>query len=243
MAADVGSRSRHARALFAGLPDRYDRLAEVLSFGQNGRWRAFMVSRLRAPAGGRVLDVATGTAGVALAIAEASPGAAVVGVDQSEPMMRAGIERVDAAGLSPRIGFVQGDGQRLPFAAEAFDAVSFTYLLRYVEDPAATLAELARVLRPGGTLANLEFHVPRNPVWWSLWWLWTRVGLPIAGRGFGPAWGRVGGFLGPSISAFYRRHPLEEQLAMWRAAGVPDVRARVMSVGGGVVIWGTKAGP
>src|SRR5207247_7713266 len=130
-----------------------------------------------------------------------------------------------------------------PFPSESFDALTFTYLLRYVDDPAAALAELARVLRPGGVLANLEFHVPRNPFWWGLWWLWTRVGLPVAGWAFGSAWGEVGRVLGPNISGFYRRYPMEDQLGMWRVAGVTDVRARVMSVGGGGVVWGTKAAP
>jgi demethylmenaquinone methyltransferase/2-methoxy-6-polyprenyl-1,4-benzoquinol methylase len=129
----------------------------------------------------RILDVATGAAAVAAALA-ARTGASVVGLDQSEPMLRTDVARVQAAGLASRVGFVLGRGQELPFAGGSFDAVTFTYLLRYVDDPAATLAELARVLRPGGTLANVEFHVPPNALWRGLWWLYTRVGLPVAGR-------------------------------------------------------------
>ena len=235
-------RTRHARGLFAGLPSQYDRLATLLSLGQDPRWRRFMVSRVRVPAGARVLDVATGTAAVAVALA-ARTGASVVGLDQSEPMLRTGVARVQAAGLASRVGFVLGQGQELPFAGGSFDAVTFTYLLRYVDDPAATLAELARVLRPGGTLANVEFHVPTNALWRGLWWLYTRLGLPLAGRVVSRPWYEVGTFLGPSISGFYRRHPLEDQLVMWRAAGISNVRARVMSLGGGLVVWGTKQEP
>ena len=188
----------------------------------------------------RALDVATGPAAVARMLARAVPSAAIVGVDQSPEMLGAGVERVGEAGLADRIRFVLGQGERLPFPDGAFDAVTFTYLLRYVDDPAATLRELTRVLRPGGILANLEFAVPTNPLWRALWVLYTRIGLPLAGRLVSASWYRVGRFLGPNITGFYRRHPMVDQLASWREAGVPGVRARPMSLGGGVVIWGTK---
>src|SRR5262249_59059700 len=106
---------RPARGLFAGLRSHYDRLANLLSLGQDPRWRRFMVSRVRVPAGGWVLDVATGTAAVAVALA-ARTGASVVGVDQSEPMLRTGVARGKAAGLGSRVGLVlwQGQGPPLP---------------------------------------------------------------------------------------------------------------------------------
>jgi demethylmenaquinone methyltransferase / 2-methoxy-6-polyprenyl-1,4-benzoquinol methylase len=233
-------RNRFARLLFADLPSGYDRLAEALSFGQNGRWRRFMVSRVDVRAGGRVLDVATGTAAVAVELVRRR-GASVVGLDQSEEMVRTGVRRVRERNLDGSIRFVLGRGERLPFRDETFDAVSFTYLLRYVDDPAATLAELARVLRPGGTLGNLEFHVPANPVWRLVWSGYTRWVLPTMGRAASPAWGEVGRFLGPNIREFYARLPLTDQLAMWRAAGIGDVRARPMSFGSGIVVWGRKS--
>lgn len=232
-------RTRHARRLFAGLPATYDRMAALLSLGQDPRWRRFMVSRLSTAPGGRVLDVATGTAAVALEVARRT-GTGVIGLDQSEPMLREGRARASRAGPEARVRFVLGGAERLPFPDAAFDAVSFTYLLRYVDDPPATVAELARVLRPGGTMANIEFHVPGNPVWRGLWLIYTRGILPSAGRLVSRSWYEVGRFLGPSISRFYRGLPLEAQLEMWRTAGITDVRARVMSLGGGVVIWGHK---
>jgi demethylmenaquinone methyltransferase / 2-methoxy-6-polyprenyl-1,4-benzoquinol methylase len=233
-------RNRFAGLLFADLPSGYDRLAEALSFGQNGRWRRFLISRVRVPAGGRVLDVATGTAAVAVGLADRT-GASVMGLDQSEDMVRTGVRRVRDRGLQGSVRFVLGRGERLPFPDEAFDAITFTYLLRYVDDPAATLAELSRVLRPGGTLANQEFLLPPNPVWRRVWSAYTRFLLPAMGRAASPAWGEVGRFLGPNIRDFYGRLPLAEQLALWRAAGVGDVRARSMSFGSGVVIWGRKS--
>jgi demethylmenaquinone methyltransferase/2-methoxy-6-polyprenyl-1,4-benzoquinol methylase len=157
-------------------------------------------------------------------------------------MVRRGAWRVVRAGVSDRISFVLGRGERLPFPDGAFDAVTFTYLLRYVDDPASTLRELARVARPGGTVANLEFHVPETPVWRGLWHLYTRGVMPVVGRVISRPWYDVGRFLGPSISRFYRTYPMEDQLDMWRAAGIEAVEARVMSLGAGVVVWGSKGG-
>jgi demethylmenaquinone methyltransferase / 2-methoxy-6-polyprenyl-1,4-benzoquinol methylase len=236
----LGPRARHARGLFAGVPATYDLMSALLSFGQDGRWRRFMVSRVAAHHGGLVLDVATGTGAVARDIVRRTR-ARVVGLDQSEPMLREGVRRLARANLSSRVPLLAGHGERLPFPDGTFDAVTFTYLLRYVEDPAETLAELARVVRPGGIVANLEFHVPAGP-WQWLWLLYTRGVMPVIGWAVSPGWKQAGRFLGPSISAFYRRLPLEEQLDMWKSAGVSDVRTRVMSLGGGVVIWGTRDG-
>jgi demethylmenaquinone methyltransferase/2-methoxy-6-polyprenyl-1,4-benzoquinol methylase len=231
--------NRVAARLFAGLPDRYDRLAEWLSFGQNGRWRAALVEAVAGGRPGRVLDVATGTAGVALAL-RARTGAGIVGIDLSDAMVRCGRANVRRAGVSG-ITFALARGEQVPFPDATFDALSFTYLLRYVDDPAATVAELARVVRPGGVVANLEFLVPSNPLWRGAWWVYTRALLPVLGLlTGGPAWWRVGRFLGPSISGHYRDYPLEETVAMWRAAGIADVEVRRMSLGGGLVMWGRR---
>jgi demethylmenaquinone methyltransferase/2-methoxy-6-polyprenyl-1,4-benzoquinol methylase len=232
-------RTRHARRLFAGIAPDYDLMAELLSFGQNGRWRRFMVSRLPDVEDARVLDVATGTAGVAIEIARRTR-ARVVGLDQSPEMLAGAARAVDEAAMTDRIELVLARGERLPFPDGAFDAVTFTYLLRYVDDPATALRELTRVLRAGGTLANLEFLVPPNPAWRAAWMMYTRIGLPLGGLVVSRAWWATGRFLGPSISGFYRRYPLAEQGRWWREAGISQVRYRPMSLGGGVVIWGTK---
>ena len=229
-----------ARRIFAGLPARYDRLAYLLSFGQDRRWRAAVVERIAAAEPHHVLDVATGPAGVALAIAERT-GARVTGVDLNEGMLREGAENIRRAGRSGQMTTALARAEQLPFAASSFDAISFSYLLRYVDDPAATIAEMARCLRPGGVMASLEFFVPPNPLWRTLWRIYTAVVLPVLGVVTGGvAWWRVGRFLGPSIRGHYRRHPLPEQVRAWEQAGLVDVGCRVMSVGGGLVMWGTK---
>jgi demethylmenaquinone methyltransferase/2-methoxy-6-polyprenyl-1,4-benzoquinol methylase len=231
-----------ARDLFSGLPDRYDALAEVLSFGQNRRWRTAMVDAVAAmdPAPAQVLDVATGTGGVALMLSQRTR-ASITGVDLTEPMLRRGRERISQRGKVDRIRLVIARGEQLPFPDGSFDALTFTYLLRYVADPAATIRELARVVRPGGYVANLEFAVPANPVWRAAWIGYTRAVLPLAGLlTGGREWYEVGRFLGPSISGFYERYPVRLLTDMWRAAGLDAVRSRPMSLGGGLVMWGRR---
>jgi demethylmenaquinone methyltransferase/2-methoxy-6-polyprenyl-1,4-benzoquinol methylase len=238
--AAAGAENVFAVDLFRSLPRRYDLLAEVLSFGQNTRWRGELVRRIASRDPRRVLDVATGTAGVALALARATA-ADVTGIDISETMLERGRERVQVAGLDGRIRLQQGRAEQLPFANGEFDAVSFTYLLRYVRDPAVTIAELARPLRPGGVMASLDFYIPRTPVWMAPWWLYTRLGLPVAGYVLGgKPWWDVGRFLGPNIADHYRRWPLARIQRAWEAAGMVHVEHRVMSLGGGLVMWGRK---
>jgi demethylmenaquinone methyltransferase/2-methoxy-6-polyprenyl-1,4-benzoquinol methylase len=237
----AGDRNRFARDLFTPLPQRYDRLAEILSMGQNGRWRRAMVDHVVPQAPHRVLDVASGTAGVAIELARRSP-SDIVAVDLTQAMLLQGRDNVVRAGLSERIGLVVGKAERLPFPDESFDALMFTYLLRYVEDPAATLQELARVVKPGSVVASLDFFLPPHPFWRAMWWLYTRLLLPLGGLlTGGREWFDVGRFLGPNISEHYHRHPLAWIEDAWRRAGFEGVGVRVMSLGGGLVMWGTRS--
>jgi demethylmenaquinone methyltransferase/2-methoxy-6-polyprenyl-1,4-benzoquinol methylase len=176
---------------------------------------------------------------VAIELARAEPDRAVVGVDQSAEMLAAGRERIADAGLSDRIELREGRAEELPFADGEFDSLTFTYLLRYVDDVPATLHELARLVRPGGTVAMQEFGLPRG-AWRPLWELYVRVGLPVAGTVVSPGWGGVGRFLGPSIRDFWRDWPEPRLLDAWREAGLAEVEARRLSVGGGIVVWGTR---
>lgn len=229
----ASARTRHAQALFAPLGPTYDRYARLLSLGQDPRWRSFLVSRIDAGPGDLVLDVATGTGAVAQELIR-TKGCAVVGLDQSGEMLAVARARL------PGVELVEASAERLPFDDGSFDALTFTYLLRYVDNPAATLAELARVVRPGGTIGGLEFGVPGG-LWRPLWRLYVDGVLPAAGRVVSPGWHEVGRFLGGSIRDFWRRYPLARQLDVWRAAGIEEVRHRRLSLGGGVVIWGTRA--
>src|SRR5271157_5517301 len=236
----AGDRNRFAQQLFTPLPRRYDRLAEVLSMGQNGRWRRAMIDHIVPAAPHTMLDVASGTAGVAIQLARRTP-ADVVGVDLTLQMLAQGCEKIAAAGMGTRIQLVAGRAEQLPFPDRAFDALTFTYLLRYVDDPQATLRELARVVKPGGMVASLEFFLPPNRFWRVMWWFYTRLLLPVGGLlTGGREWFRVGRFLGPNISGHYRKYPLSWTEDAWREAGFENVGVRVMSLGGGLVMWGTR---
>jgi demethylmenaquinone methyltransferase/2-methoxy-6-polyprenyl-1,4-benzoquinol methylase len=223
-----------ARTLFAPLGPTYDRYAALLSFGQDPRWRRFLVSRIDVGQRATVLDVATGTGAVARELL-AQKRCTVVGLDQSPEMLAEARRRLPAS-----VKLVEGRAEQLPFPDAAFDALTFTYLLRYVEDPATTLTELARVVRPGGTIAGLEFALPHG-AWRPLWELYVRVGLPLAGRTISSGWAEVGDFLGQSIRGFYARYPEPRLLELWDDAGIRNVRARRLSLGGGIVTWGTRA--
>ncbi len=241
-AAKAGSpRKEQALELFRGLPARYDELSAALSFWQDPRWRRALVSEIAPAPGQRILDVATGTGMVVAELLAREPGCTVVGLDQSAQMLARARARFDAGPDSRRVELVAGEAESLPFADASFDALTFTYLLRYVDDPPATMRELARVLEPGARIASLEFGVPPRPVPHLAWRFYTAVGLPVLGRVFSREWYEVGRFLGPSIAGFYERHPLEEIVEYWQRAGLQDVRVRRMSLGGGVVMSARRA--
>jgi demethylmenaquinone methyltransferase/2-methoxy-6-polyprenyl-1,4-benzoquinol methylase len=195
----------------------------VMSFGQDPRWRRAMVAGIEP---GRVLDVACGTGLVTRELVRR--GCSVVGLDQSADMLAEARRRL------PGVRFVAGEAERLPFADREFDALTFTYLLRYVDDRLATMRELARVVRPGGRIGMVEFGVPSRPALRAAWRGWTRIGLPALGRLVSPAWVEVGRFLGPSIERLYAEEP--DLAGLWRAAGLRDVQVRRMSFGAGLVM-------
>ncbi len=231
-------RKLEAIELFRELPRRYDELSAALSFWQDPRWRRALVGETRVRDGERVLDVATGTGMVAAELLARSR-CSVVGIDQSAAMLGRARERFAGVG-GGRVELLEGEAEHLPFADASFDALTFTYLLRYVDDPAATMRELARVVRPGGRVASLEFGVPPRLPARIAWRFYTAVGLPVLGRLASPEWSQVGRFLGPSIRGFYEHHPVGRIVGYWNEAGITEVKVRRMSLGGGIVMSGTK---
>ena len=237
----VTKENTFATALFERLPNRYDALAEVLSFAQNARWRSLLVDRVCIEDPRQILDVATGTGAVAIALAQRMP-AQIVGVDISDSMLNRGRRRVADLRLESQVRLQMGRAEALPFETASFDAVSFTYLLRYVREPVATLSEMARVLRSGGVLAGFDFSVPSVPIWRLVWSAYTRLGLPVAGGVLGGRpWLEAGRFLGPSISRHHRLwSPAALQLA-WESAGMVEVESKAMTLGAGLLMWGRKS--
>ncbi len=230
-----------ARGLFAPLGPTYDRYARVLSLGQDPRWRRFLVSRLASVGPDDVvLDVATGTAAVALELVR-QRGCAVVGVDQSPEMLAEARRRLLLAAETRRIRLVEAGAEHLPFEDASFDGLTAAYVLRYLDDLPAGLRELTRVLRPGATAALLDFGVPPATLPRAAWNIWVDVGLPALGRAISPGWHEVGRFLGGSIRDFDARWPVPRLLSALREAGLADVGARRLSLGGCTVVWGRRA--
>ncbi len=234
-----GDKNKFAIHLFDGIAPKYDRLAQILSLFQYGRWRRFLVSRLSPSFPDTVLDLCTGTAGVAVEVRRSMAGR-VVGVDLSPQMLQHAQAFLRRTGAASRVALILGRAESLPFPDRCFDRVCFTFLLRYVDDPQSTLTEVVRVLKPGGRLVSLDFAVPQKVVVRGLWYTYTRLLLPLVSRWVSSGWREVGAFLGPSISRFYRTYSLEDLEAMWRSVGVRDVESKTLSLGGAVVMWGTK---
>lgn len=235
----IESFSGRARELFRPLGPTYDRYARLLSFGQDPRWRRFLVSRLPVGPNDVVLDVATGTAAVALELVR-QKGCTVVGVDQSPEMLAEARRRLLLAAETKHVRLVEASAQELPFDDATFDGLTSAYLMRYLDDLPAGLRELARVLRPGATAALLDFGVPPGPLPRQAWNLYVDAGLPLLGRLISPGWHEVGSFLGDSIRGFEARWPLPRLLAAWREAGFDAPSARRLSLGGCLVVWGRR---
>jgi demethylmenaquinone methyltransferase / 2-methoxy-6-polyprenyl-1,4-benzoquinol methylase len=228
--------SAAAPSLFAGLGGDYDRWSSLLSFAQDPRWRRFLVSRINAAADDHVIDVACGT-GLVIRELRAHYDCRVTGVDRSAGMLDGARRRIS----DPQVTLVEARAEALPFPDASFDALTCTYLLRYVDDVEATIRELARVVKPGGAFAYLEFALPPAGPLRLAWHAYTGVGLPLAGRLISPAWYDVGRFLRPSIAAFCRDWPPPVLAAAFARAGFRDLDYRQLSLGGGIVVWGRRA--
>lgn len=216
-------------AMFDGIARRYDLLNRVISLGLDRRWRRALVQALApgAQAGeqtGAFVDVATGTADVALALLRAYPGARVVGVDPSGNMLAVGRAKLARASLSGRAALVQGDGQRLPLPDGGACGAAISFGIRNVPDRLACLREMRRVTRPGGALAVLELGEPREGLLqpfarWHVHTVVPRLGAWLSGS-------REYRYLAESIAAF---PPPDAFADLCREAGWTDVAVRAFS--------------
>jgi demethylmenaquinone methyltransferase/2-methoxy-6-polyprenyl-1,4-benzoquinol methylase len=221
--------------MFDGIAQRYDLLNRIMSLGLDVWWRRQLVHCLQVPDGGRILDVATGTADVALALARRHRSAQVVGLDPSAAMLAVGRRKVARAGCAGRIELVQGDAQALPFADATFDAACISFGIRNVPDRSLGLAQMLRVVKPGGQVVVLELGEPTDGVLAPLvrWHVHTLV--PTVGAWLsGAAEYR---YLQRSIAAF---PPPEAFVALCAAAGLAQVQHRRLSFGAVHLYWGRR---
>jgi demethylmenaquinone methyltransferase/2-methoxy-6-polyprenyl-1,4-benzoquinol methylase len=188
-----------------------------------------MIRQIAVERGDTALDVAAGTGSITRLLQQ--DGAEVFSLDQSQQMLSAAVDR-GATG-------VLATAERLPFPDGEFDVVTFGYLLRYVEDVPGAMAELTRVLRPGGRIGMVEFGRPSG-IWHPPWRLYTGLVLPAAGLVAGEGWPEVGRFLGPSIEDFATRFPPDRLAGIWEDAGLSEVGFTSLSLGGGLVMWGRR---
>jgi demethylmenaquinone methyltransferase / 2-methoxy-6-polyprenyl-1,4-benzoquinol methylase len=212
--------------MFDGIAARYDLVNRVISLGIDQSWRRRTVRALRLRPGARVLDLATGTADLALLVANSEPSAHVVGVDPSEKMLAIGRGKVEKAGLAPRIELVVGDAETLPFPDRSFDGVCIAFGIRNVPDRERALREMTRVTRPGGRIAILELSEPRRGILGPLARFHVHTVVPYVGALLSGA--PEYRYLQRSIAAF---PPAEEFAERMRAAGLTVVAAEPLTFG------------
>lgn len=196
--------------MFDRIATRYDYLNRLISLGSDGGWRRAAVCALELRDGARVLDVATGTGDLAIAVARRHPTARLVGVDPSPGMLAVGQAKLVRLGLHERIEFVLGDARALPFAAESFDAACMAFGIRNVPERPRALLEIRRVLRPGSRFAVLELSDPRGGLLAPLARLHVHRVVPWIGAALGG--GAEYRYLARSIAAFPAAAVFAEEL-------------------------------
>lgn len=200
---EVEGKADAIEEMFDAIAPRYDLLNRLLSLGIDQYWRTRAVRLLVDEQPARVLDVATGTADLAIKVERTLHPREVVGIDLSAEMLQYGRDKLERLGLSPRISLVQGDAEDLPFADGTFDAALVAFGVRNFEDLSAGLQGIRRVLRPGGTLVILEFSRPRTPPVKQLYAWYSRHVLPRIGGALSPGSGQGAyEYLPNSVAAF-----------------------------------------
>lgn len=235
----VDKSEKRVRQMFGEIADRYDFLNHLLSLNVDRYWRWQTVRRVPTIAGkGPVLDLCTGTADLALAYERASDAETrIVAADFSHPMLVRGYEK-SRAGVKPtRVEFVEADAQQLPFAADAFQLVTVAFGLRNVADTDRGLREMARVCRPGGSVAVLEFSIPTAPGLRQAYQWYFRNVLPRIGQALARNRQDAYNYLPASVQEF----PAGDALAArMRAAGLAAVRFYPLTFGVATLYVGTK---
>jgi len=177
-----GNKKSQIRQMFNRISGRYDALNQWLSLGIHHYWRRRAATALGSSGGGAVLDVATGTADLAIETARQKDQVIVLGVDLAESMLARGREKIAQRGLEERVSLQLADAENLPFPDNTFDGVTVAFGVRNFQQPEAGLREMNRVLKPGGRLVVLEFSKPQGFLFGRVFGLYFRFLLPLIGR-------------------------------------------------------------
>lgn len=215
------------REMFDNIAPKYDLLNHTLSMSIDRVWRRRVVGEVRRAKPGRILDVATGTGDLAIAMARRIRDVQVLGVDLSEQMLAVARRKIEARGLDGRIVLDRGDAERLAVADASVDVATVAFGVRNFGDLGAGLRELARTIKPGGKVVILEFSRPRNRVFRALYEFYSYKILPRIG-GLVSRDKRAYEYLPASVGEFPAP---EEFMAMMARAGFRNCRARSQSFG------------
>jgi demethylmenaquinone methyltransferase / 2-methoxy-6-polyprenyl-1,4-benzoquinol methylase len=233
----AGGKPIYVRRMFGRIARVYDVMNRVMTGGLDRRWRRFAAERIALGPGQTALDVGTGTGDLAVAIAAASaPSARVVGVDFTPEMLAIGQRKLDRFGLNGRVELRQGDGERLDFADNTFDACGSAWVVRNLAEPGQGFREMLRVVRPGGRVVCLEMSHPHNPLFAAAVRLYCGRVVPLLGRLIGRS-ADAYSYLPRSTAAFPDAPTLKR---LMEAAGWTDVRYWYRGGGAVAVHVGTK---
>lgn len=213
--------------MFDSIAPAYDFMNRAMTLGIDRLWRRKAVKMVAATAPSAILDIATGTGDLAIALARAIPQARIIGADLSAGMLAIGRNKAAKAGLADRINFREADCLNLSFADNEFDAITAAFGVRNFADIPAGLREMARVLKPGGMLCIIELSTPVNPLVKPLYRLYTREVIPLVGRLVSRD-SRAYSYLPESIAAVPQRQAM---CALMAEAGLTDCRFTPLTLG------------
>lgn len=232
------AKARYVRSLFSKVPLEYDLLLGLLSFAQDRRWRAYVVSRAKPLNDDKILDVATGTGLLAADFARTiSSGGFVVGVDLTLSMLKTARWRLRSRGLDNRVDWILARAENLPFRDDTFGSASISLALRNVSDAQLTFREMSRATGPGGVVISLDFARPTNRLFQLFYFDYLLGIFPLFGRMISEAWGRTLSYLGRSIL----KARTGEQIAnLLKEEGLADAVSIPLTAGIVCAVYGTK---
>jgi demethylmenaquinone methyltransferase / 2-methoxy-6-polyprenyl-1,4-benzoquinol methylase len=234
----IDVKARYVRTLFSKVPLEYDILLGLLSFGQDRRWRAYVVNRTRPTSDERILDVATGTGLLAADFARIiSRDGFVVGVDLTLSMLKTARERLRERNVGDKVDWVLARAENLPFRDDCFGSASISLALRNVSSAQLTFREMSRATVQGGVVISLDFARPQNRLFQVFYYDYLLGLFPFFGRLVSEAWGRTLTYLGRSI---LKARTGEQIATLLKQEGLVDAVSVPLTAGIVCAVYGRK---